>query len=101
MRQAGVQASSWTCSAHTYRSPTWMAAYVPSPVYAGGQLFLVTDEGKPSRGVCFEAKTGRLLWTQAHHERHFRTRGDSSAGSRVLARDGVGRIGCVVCGGGN
>jgi outer membrane protein assembly factor BamB len=47
-----------------------MAAYVPSPVYADGKLFLVTDEGKPSRGVCFEAKTGRLLWSQTlsgHH----------------------------------
>ena len=48
-----------------------MAAYVPSPVFSEGRLFLVTDEGKPSRGVCFDAKTGRLLWSQllGHHHR--------------------------------
>jgi hypothetical protein len=47
-----------------------MAAYVPSPVYSDGKLFLVTDEGRPSRGVCFEAKTGRLLWSQPLGQHH-------------------------------
>jgi outer membrane protein assembly factor BamB len=46
-----------------------MAAYVPSPVFADGKLFLVTDEGR-SRGVCFEAKTGRLLWSHPLGQHH-------------------------------
>lgn len=53
-----------------HQKGTSMAAYVPSPVYADGKLFLVTDEGKPSRGVCFEAKTGRLLWSHVLGDHH-------------------------------
>jgi outer membrane protein assembly factor BamB len=47
------------------------AAYVPSPVAHDKWFFLVTDDTKPrSRGVCLEAKTGKVMWSQElgpHH----------------------------------
>jgi outer membrane protein assembly factor BamB len=53
-----------------HQKGTSVAAYVPSPVATGPWLFLVTDEGKPSRGLCLEAKSGDILWSQplgTHH----------------------------------
>lgn len=38
-----------------------LAAYVPSPVGFDKWFFLVSEDG---HAVCFEAKTGRLMWTQ-------------------------------------
>jgi outer membrane protein assembly factor BamB len=48
-----------------------VAAYVPSPVAYDKWFFLVTDDTKPrSRGVCLEARTGRVLWSQELGEHH-------------------------------
>jgi outer membrane protein assembly factor BamB len=58
-----------------------MAAYVPSPVFANHCLFLVTDEGKPSRGVCLDGKSGRVLWSH--------TLGDHHRPSALLANGNV------------
>jgi outer membrane protein assembly factor BamB len=53
-----------------HQKGTSMAAYVPSPIATGPWLFLVTDEGKPSKGVCFEAETGKVLWSQPLGQHH-------------------------------
>jgi outer membrane protein assembly factor BamB len=48
-----------------------VAAYVPSPVAYDRWFFLVTDDTKPkSRGVCLEAKTGKVLWSQELGDHH-------------------------------
>ena len=47
------------------------AAYVPSPVAFDKWFFLVTDDTRPrSRAVCFEAKTGRVMWSHELGEHH-------------------------------
>jgi outer membrane protein assembly factor BamB len=38
-----------------------LAAYVPSPVAFDKWFFLVSEDG---HAICFEAQTGRLMWTQ-------------------------------------
>ena len=43
------------------------AAYVPSPIAAGGHFFLVSDNGI---GTCFEAKTGKVKWKERLGRRH-------------------------------
>jgi outer membrane protein assembly factor BamB len=43
------------------------AAYVPSPVAAGGHFFLVADNGI---ATCFDAKTGGKPWKQRLGRRH-------------------------------
>jgi hypothetical protein len=54
-----------------HQKGTSLAAYVPSPVASGPWLFLVTDENKGAgRGVCFEAKTGEVLWSQPLGDHH-------------------------------
>jgi outer membrane protein assembly factor BamB len=43
------------------------AAYVPSPIIAGDYFMIVSDQGF---GVCFEARTGKILWQErvgGHH----------------------------------
>lgn len=43
------------------------AAYVPSPVTAGGHFFIVSDNGI---GSCFENKTGEVKWKERLGRRH-------------------------------
>lgn len=38
-----------------------LAAYVPSPVAYGKYFFVMSEDG---HGICFEARTGRLMWTK-------------------------------------
>jgi outer membrane protein assembly factor BamB len=43
------------------------AAYVPSPIIAGDYFLIASDQGF---GVCFEARTGKILWQErigGHH----------------------------------
>ncbi len=54
-----------------HQTTSSLAAYVPSPVAYGKWFFLVTDEDKrPGRAICFEAATGKLLWSQELGRHH-------------------------------
>ncbi len=43
------------------------AAYVPSPILAGGFFYVISDSGV---GHCFDAKTGELAWAERLGEEH-------------------------------
>ena len=43
------------------------AAYVPSPISVGDFFFVVSDSGVAH---CFEAATGKILWTERMGEHH-------------------------------
>jgi outer membrane protein assembly factor BamB len=52
---------------HIVWRTTQGAAYVPSPIIAGGCFLIISDSGVAH---CFEAATGELLWKQRFGEQH-------------------------------
>ncbi len=64
--------------------------YVPSPVAAGGRLFLVDDEGSAS---CWDVKTGRRLWKEVLKKRRHHASAVAADGRVYFTDDdGITRV---------
>jgi outer membrane protein assembly factor BamB len=69
---------------HEKRVTVRKAAYVPSPVAHGHRFFLVTDTG---HAHCFEARTGKRLWTHPLGNHHSASPVASADGHLYFAAD--------------